>query len=718
MGVPGAAAEPDRSGGTVSNAISGGSFGVSLQTGTIHGDVHIHHQPPPRLIPRQLPPVPPHFTNRTAETGVLDEAWSGRRQGSPVLVVLSGPGGVGKTALASSWGSRAAERFPDGQLYADLGGFRPEHPLEPGHVLSGFLRALGVEPEQVPAELPEQTSLFRSLTARSRILIVLENVTSAAQVTPLTPGTGDGMVLVTSRLRLTGVLARGGALVDIAPLSQEHAMDLLVRAAHRTEADTEVRQVADLARLCGRLPLALSVAGARLASRPRWPVARMVRELADERLRLAALSVDEGVSVTSVFDVSYEGMSARQARAYRRLSLHPGPDFEAGTAAAVLDLPVEDAVDVLESLVDASVLEERGSDRYRFHDLVRLHARGRAAQEEDEGEALAVLERITGHYLALAVAVDRKVMPGEWHVGPVYERIGETTVFETDLAALVTLETELANVMAVLRSATASGLDLLVWQLCEAMWSLFLYRKHFQDWIEAYGLGIEAAQRCGAEAAAARMHHRRGVGFHNVGREEEALQEGQAALAAARAAGHQLAQSAALQLVGMAARALGRHDEAIDALRQAVELDREAGQLRSEALAQRLLGSAHYAAGHLSSAVRELERSCELAARLGDPPVLAMSRVYLAEALTRSGRAPEALDLARAAWAVMENSGSSQYLARIMMAWGQAAEATDDLTTAQDRLLRAHAFFTDAGVPNLRPVQEALSRVGARLDAR
>ncbi|MEU1665321.1 tetratricopeptide repeat protein [Streptomyces sparsogenes] len=704
-------------GGPVSNQISGGSFGVSVQARTIHGGVHVHHQPSAGLVPKQLPIVPAHFTNRTAETRLLDEALAAPRDGAPVLVLLSGPGGAGKTALASYWGSRVSESFPDGQLYADLGGFRAEQPVAPGVVLGRFLRALGVAPEQVPIDLAEQAALFRSLTAEQRLLVLLDNAISAAQVAPLLPGSADGMALVTSRWRLSGVLAQGGALVEVTALSQDHAVELLMHSVGRARGDAEGQQVDDLARLCGRLPIALCVAGARLASRPRWPIDRVVRELADEQRRLAALSVEGGVSVTSVFDVSYEGLSERQARAYRWLALHPGPDFGLGMAVAVVELPFQEAEEVLETLVDASVLEDSGVDRYRFHDLIRLHARRRAEAEDSERERDAVLERVAEYYLSVAVAADRTVMPQEWQVGPAYERYGATAGYETNVEALDSLESELPNLMAVLRAASERGLDQLVWQLCEAMWSLFLYRKHFQDWIAAYRLGIEAAGRCGDQAAKARMHNRLGIGFHNLSLREEALQEGQAALTAARATGHELAESEALQLVGMASRALGRFDEAIEALRRAVELDRRTRQVRSEALAQRRLGQAVYAAGQTAQAVEELERACALAAELSDPPVEAMSQVCLAEALTRADRAFEALGLAQAAWAVVEDSGSNQYRARVMMVWGQAAERLDDLTTAQDCLLRARAFFTEAGVPDLKPVQDALTRVETRLEA-
>ncbi|MFE2159908.1 ATP-binding protein [Streptomyces lydicus] len=695
----------------------GGSVGVVAQAGGADGGVHVHHPyPSATVVPRQLPAAPAHFTNRIAEMSLLDEAQVGQRPGSPVLVMLTGPGGVGKTALASSWGARVTGDFPDGQLYADLGGSSTEGPVAPAQVLAGFLHALGVAPERVPTSLVEQTTLFRSLTARSQLLVLLDNAVSAAQVRPFLPASAKSMVVVISRWRLGGLLAEGGMLIEVPLFSQEHAVELLSRSAGLARREREGQQIGDLARLCGRLPIALCVAGARLALRPRWPVARVVSDLADEQRRLKSLTVDGGVSVASVFDLSYEGLSALEARAYRWLALHPGPDFGVGVASAVLHLSLHDTTEVLERLVDASVLEDRSLDRYRFHDLIRLHAQQRAATEDTASERDAVVEHAAKYYLSVAVITDHLVMPQQWHVGPAYERDAQAEASSaTSREALGRLEPELPNLMAVLQAVAERGLDPLVWQLCEAMWSLFLYRKHFHHWLTAYQLGAEAAARCGNQAAVAVMRHRLGIGYHNLSRSQEALQEGRASLAAARTAGHALAESAALQLMGMALRTQRRFDEAIDVLGKAVELDHRTGQVRSEALAQRLLGQAMYAAGRTEQAVGELRRACELAAVIYDAPVEAMSKVCLAEALTRVGQPSEALELARSAWEVVVDSGSDQYKARAMMAWGQAAEGLEDLPTAQGCLLQARAFFTEAGVPDLQPVQRALSRVVARL---
>jgi tetratricopeptide (TPR) repeat protein len=701
---------------TVVNKVSGGSLGTSVQAGTIHGGVHVHQQAATaRAVPRQLPGAPPHFTNRAAELQALDEAVAGREGKAATLVLLSGPGGVGKTALASHWGRRTAGDFPDGQLYADLGGFSTEGPVSPEQVLGGFLRALGVAPDRVPSGLAEQAALFRSLTADLRLLVLLDNAVSAAQVRPMLPASAGSTVVVSSRWRLGGLLAEGGVLVEVAALPQEHAVELL-RQALGTRGNREIQQVGELASLCGHLPIALCVAGARLASRPRWPVARVVRELADEQRRLAALSTHSEVSVNTVFDLSYDSLATREARAYRWLALHPGADFGLGAAAAATGLPLQETTDALEKLVDASVLEDSGTDRYRFHDLIRLHAQQRAEAIDAQSVRDAVIERVVRYYLSFAVAADRVVMPNEWHIGPEYESSRKAAApYQTGREALEAVEPELGNLMAVLRAASRCGLHTLVWQLCEALWPLFLYRKHFPEWIAAYQMGIHAADRCGNQLAASRMHHRLGIAFHNLSRTHDALSEGRTALEAARAAGNELAESSALQLMGMALRAGGRFDEAVAALRQAVELDRRGRQPRSEALAQRLLGQALYAAGQNDQAVEELTRACELAAMLSDPAVEAMSKVPLAEALTRGNRPALALRLAQEAWDVMRDAGSDQYRARIMMAWGQAAEALGDLEAARERLAQALAFFTAAGVPDLQPAQRALGRVRARL---
>jgi tetratricopeptide (TPR) repeat protein len=664
-----------------------------------------------------LRPAPPYFTDRRAELAELDRIASDEPERSgPSLAVIHGPGGVGKSALALRWLHGAADQYPDGQLYVDLGLESTAGPLL-SSVLGRFLRALGMAGERVPADLGEAAALFRSVTADRRIAVLVDNAASATQVRTLLPASPLSLVVVATRWRLGGLVMDGAKFMELVPLGVRAGTEMLTRTLGDSRVSGELDDVERLVELCGGLPIALSIAGARLATRPRWPVARVVRDLADEQRRLSALSVEEEISVHGVFDLSYEGLSDVVSRAYRWLGLHPGPDFRVGAAAAALETPDEDASELLETLVDASLLHVTETERYYFHDLIRLHARQRAEDKDPPETRTGVVQRIVEHYLSSAVLAECVVSPLGWRLGPPCpRREGPAGADGTGVAAALNgLESELPNLMAALRAAVDHHFDELVWQLSEAMWSLFLYRKHFPDWILAYQLGSKAAGRSGNHAARSRMHHHLGFAYHNLGRAEDAVRQGDAALAAAQTAGQSRMESEALNLIGMANRACGRYDEAIDVLRRAVTLDSRAGLLRNESLGRRRLGQALGAAGRIDEAVDELSLARQQAAALPDAHVEANTTVWLADALTRAGRAAEALDLATEAWATLRESGSNQYRAHVLMIWGEAAERLDDLTTARDRLTQARNLFRDLGLPHVARVQGLLDRVEARL---
>lgn len=700
------------------NLITGGVSGTSVQAGTIHGGVHFHHATPAvDVVPRQLAAPPTHFVGREAELAELDRiAGDGHPRNGPAVAVISGQGGVGKSALALHWLHRRAARFPDGQLYADLTAERAEGSQLMNSVLGGFLRALGVSGERIPLDLGETAALFRSLTADKRIAVLVDNAASAAQVRTLSPASPTSTVVVTTRWRLGGLAMDGAGVVLLTPFRTEAGTELLARAMGFARVAREPDAAVRLVELCGGLPIALSIVGARLTTRPNWSVARMVHGLVDEQRRLSALTMGQDISVHGVFDLSYDGLSEEESRAYRLLGLHPGPHFRAELAAAVLQRPGMDAFDLLENLVDASLLEIAGTDRYRYHDLVRLHAREQATREESDEERTAVLRRVLDHYLRFAVEADVVVNPLERRIGPAFEhREAAGTNYDSGEAALADLELELPNLMTALHAGVEHELDDLVWQLCEAMYSLFLYHKHFEQWITTYRLGIVAASRCGDDAARSRMHHHLGLAFHNLGRPDEAAAEGTEALAAARAAGHGGAETEALQLIGMADRARGRYDAAVEVLTEAVELDAEAGRLRDEALARRRLGQTLVAAGRVDEAIGQLRVARTQASRLADAHVEANTTVWLADALVRRGRAEEAIDLIEKAWQVLRKSGSRQYHAQVLMVWGEAAERQGDLVTATARLQQARDLYAELGAPHVARAQNALDRVGSRL---
>jgi tetratricopeptide (TPR) repeat protein len=710
---------PGREGSALTNAVTGIVAGPSVQAGAIHGGVHVHQvaAAAAEVVPRQLRPPPRHFTDRVTALAELTQlASGGPPHAGSTLAVISGPGGVGKSALALRWLHDVVDRFPDGQLYVDLRTNDSERTLSLGSVLAGFLRALGVAGERIPVEAGEAAALFRSVTADKRVAVLVDNASSAAQVRLLVPASPLSVVVVTSRSRLGGLAMDGAAFVTLTPLETPAGTDLLARTVGDARMAREPDATATLVELCGGMPIALSIAGARLITRPGWSVARVVQDLSSEQRRLAALWVDEDVSVRGVFDLSYEDLGAPLARAYRWLGLHPGPHFGVGVASAILKVSTEAATDLLEHLVDASLLEVGAGDRYQFHDLLRLHARQRAEQEDTATDRHAVIKRVLEYYIARAAAVDRAIMPLEWRLGPAFatpahDRPGYTTSAE----ALDNLEPELPNLMAALRAGVANDFDDLVWQLCEAAWSLFLYRKHFPDWIAAYQWGIEAAERCRNDAAKSRMHHHLGFAYHNLRRCEEAVEQGTLALVAARAAGHGRAESGALALIAMATRELGRYEEAITILQQLVDLDHQSGRSRNEALNRRRLGQTLTIAGHFDKAVQELRRARELAAALPDPPVEAVTTVWLAEALSLIGCGAEAMDLLRDAEATLSESGSPQYLAHVFMVRGELAERLDDLMLAHENLTRARDLFTEIGAPHVTRVQHVLDRVELRL---
>lgn len=664
-----------------------------------------------RVVPRQLRLPPVNFTGRATERAELTRIANAGGSG-PAVAVLSGPGGVGKSALALTWLHDTADDYPDGQLYVDLA---PDaKPASLDVVLGHLLRALGVAGDRIPVDVEAAAALFRSETAGKRLALLLDNAVSTAQVRTLLPAAQASVVVVATRWRLGGLAMDGASFLMVAPLDIDAGAELLARTAGAAGGALDHDGIERLAKLCGGLPIALTIAGAQLAMRRDRSIGRVVRDLNDEQRRLSILSVEREISVRSVFDLSYDSLPATEARAYRLLGLHPGPYFRAPVVEAALLLTEDDADDVLTALVDASLLHVR-DDRYFFHDLVRLHAREWAEREDSPEERDSVVERILYHYLRFAADADRVVIPLEWRLAPVFGQLGEQPRNATGPAALDDVEAELPNLMAALRAAAALGHDELVWQLCETMYAFFLYRKHFPDWLAAYRLGVDAATRCGDQLALARTQRRLGLAYHNLHQEDEAAAWGGAALAAARAARNARAEAEALQLIGMADSARGRLDEALDVLATATDLTSGLGLTRDEVLARRLLGQTLTKAGRFAEAVSELQRGRAQAMTLPDPHAQAHTTIWLIDALNRAGRPTEALGLADETWETLRETGSPQYRAHALKVWGEAAAATGDLTTAAELLTRARDLYAALGTPHVAGAQQALDEVHARL---
>jgi Helix-turn-helix domain/NB-ARC domain len=338
----------------------------------------------PGGAPCQLPADLADFTGRAEQVALVRGLLAATAPGgTPAVVVVAGTAGVGKTALAVHAAHQLRSWFPDGQLYANLGGAGPR-PQDPGEVLSGLLRVLGVDGAAIPAAVGERAALYRARLADRRVLVVLDDAASEAQVRPLLPGTAGCGVLATSRARLVGL--EGARRLDLEVLAPGQAVELLGRVAGAARVAAEPEAAAAIVGYGGWLPLAVRIAGAKLAGRRHWPLARLAGLLADERRRLDQLVVGD-LEVRASVALSYQALTGDHQRTFRRLGQLAAPDFAAWVAAALLDSTAEQAEELVDGLVQAQLLEVAGRDqtdqvRYRFHELLRLYARERATVED------------------------------------------------------------------------------------------------------------------------------------------------------------------------------------------------------------------------------------------------------------------------------------------------------------------------------------------------
>lgn len=700
------------------NVLSGAVAGHSVQAGAIHGDLHFYqarHASP--LIPRQLPRPSAHFTNREEELAALEEVSSA----PPILAVLSGPGGVGKTALALWWASQIQDRFPDGQLYIDLSGFSGDEPVDPTEALTAFLRALGAKPQQLPVKLAELAALYRSMTAGRCLLVLLDNAFSAAQVRVLLPGSSDSAVVVTSRSRLAGLSSDGARLVHIGPLPTRHAVALLGRAAGEARISREGERAVELVRMCGGMPIAVCLAGARLASRPRLSLTRMAADFTREQDRLRALSTHDGPSIQAAFDVSYRFLVASAAVLYRGLALHPGQEFGLGVVASLIAAAGSDAgwTDPLDTLVQANLLEEVGDDRFRFHDLLRIHARERAQMDNTEQERDLAQRAMLEWYLAAALEADhvvtpyRRRLPYEFASAPI-----ELPAFTDREAALSWLEQERANLISAGRTALEQDWPELAWHLSDVMWPLLLYRKHYRDRLEIDRRGVAAARRWGNAWAEADMLKRLGRVSTTVGSLDEAEEHYRLAVSQYAESGDRRGVADAQEGLALLFLDTGRPTEAIALLRRLLVVNDEFGDDRSTGLTLINLGLALPQLGRHREALNLLTRAQTIFGALSDVDPYNQARVLIAQARAHLelGELDSAHEAAEQAERAMRGLGSENGEAEALELLGEVAHRRGEHDIALTRWRRALEIFLSLGSTRVAAVRARLAELASPAD--
>ncbi|MET8545849.1 BTAD domain-containing putative transcriptional regulator [Kitasatospora sp. NPDC004799] len=513
--------------------------------------------PHPRPRPAQLPWELPTFVGREDQLHAMDRHLTDPEgpDGTPAVTVITGVAGGGKSALAVRWSHRARARFPDGQLFADLRGWSPAGPQEPHAVLAAFLRALGVPAEDVPGRLDEAAALYRSTLAGRRVLIVLDNARRSEQVRPLLPGTGGCAVVVTSRDRLAGLVVREGAhRIELADFSPAEGRALVRRVLGAERIAAREQAVARLLDACGHLPLAVGLAVARLRDRPHHDLADFTAELAAAGTRLDVLEADgddPSTRLRTVFALSYRALDEPAGRLFRLLALSPAVDLTAPVAEAVGGLDGTQSARVLHRLANVHLLAEHSVGRYRFHDLVRLFAAERAAQQESEHSRALARRRWYAWCLQHAGAAARLLIPGRPRVPlpPPPEGLRTTAFAEPD-EAMRWCEGQRANLLATAGHTFEHRDDEVAWKLPALLWiHLHCSGRH----TERLALGrtaLAAARRLADPLAEGRTLNDQGHAWSTVGDLRRARQHYEQALGLVRAAADPAAEGQVLANLG------------------------------------------------------------------------------------------------------------------------------------------------------------------------
>jgi tetratricopeptide (TPR) repeat protein len=539
----------------------------------------------PGLLPRDVP----GFTGRDDELARLAALAGG---GRVAVSAIGGTAGVGKTALAVHAAHRLLAGFPDGHLYADLRGYTAgQDPAEPDEVLQVFLRRLGVTADEVPAGLEERSGLLRQVLAGRRVLMVLDNARTEAQVRPLLPGAGGSLVLVTSRSVLPGLEVDERVSLDTLPPGEAEAM--LAQVIGKARAGAEPEAVAEVARLCGRLPLALRIAGQLLAAHSAWPVARLARELAGEQERLARLGAGD-LQVRSAFEVSYAQLPQDDARLFRLLGLHPGPDFDAGSAAALAGTAGGEAAAVLDRLVGAYLVTEDASGRFTMHDLLRLYARATCRETDTPADREAAETRLVSHYVDLAGFLDSCVDP---LLRPAAEQAAEQAgqALPSMRQALGVFQASRPGLLAALALAAQRGWDQQVGRLSDSMTGSLSVLRYLDDLLTVHEAALAAARRAEDRAAEGAALNNLGIAYRQLRRFEEAVDCHQQDIAICRETGDKHGEGQALNSLGNAYQAMRRFEEAVDCHQQALAIRRETGDKHGEGRTLNNLGLTYQA---------------------------------------------------------------------------------------------------------------------------
>jgi DNA-binding SARP family transcriptional activator len=698
-------------------------------------------------VPGMLPTDIADFTGRTKQIEDIRQrlmlaSEDRSRFAVPILVIVGKPG-VGKTTIAVHVSHSVGDRFPHGQLFADLHG-AASRPTSPMQVLERFLRVLGVSGTAIPDGLEERAEMYRALLADRRMLIVLDDAGSESQVLPLLPGNPNSAVIITSRSRLAGLA--GASHVDVEIFDSHQSVDLLSRIAGIERVQSEIEAAEALAELCGRLPLALRIAGARLSSRPHWSVEQLVSRLEDETRRLDELKHGD-MGIRASISLTYDSVGEDARRLFRRLTILDSQIFSAWVSAALLDHPLDTAQDLLDDLADAQLIETTGvgygvHSQYRFHDLIRVFARERLAAEETAGERNAALARVLGGLLFLAEAAHRREYGGDYvqiHSDASRWPLPAKLVDQLVASPLQWYERERSMLVSGIRQAAQAGFVPLCWDLAISSVTLFESRVYLDDWRETHQIALTASRQGQDKRGQAAMLYSRGSLYITEQRFGDARCDFEAAVQLFEEVRDSQGTALVIRNIGFLDRLSGRfadaeahYRRALDIFRgtedqvasayvlhnlaqlrlefddlpgaqrllsEALELSRRSGSRRVEAQVLHRIGHTYLQSDQPALAVEVFNGALDVVRNIGDPTGEAYALHGLGIARLRRGELAEANSALHRS--LMLASTSSEHLveARVQLGLGELALAQEDPPQAVINFEQALSLFRQMYMP-------------------
>ena len=680
-------------------------------------------------VPAQLPRTPGHFTGRYDELARLDELAAQHESDGRVLLI-AGPPGMGKTALAVHWTHQIKANFPDGQLFVDLRGNDQVSALPTSRAVAQFLRALGVPPDRVPVDEPEQIALYRSIISDRRVLVVLDNAGSAEQVLPLIPPAPSGLALITSRQRLSSLrteFAVGSVVLDV--LDEADAVTLLAQSIGDKEATEGREALAELARLCGRLPLALRIAASKLTA-GRQPVRQIVGDLTDQRGRLAELATDDAArSVRAAFASAYHGLSPAAARAFRMLGLHPGATIWPELLATMTGSDLSAARQALAELAATHLVTEVGGRGCRSHDLIRLFASECAEQEETPESRAEAIDRMLSWWVRVAEMARQVPDRDRRYVVATHHRSTPQLPFGAQYDAVLDwLDDHRDELYAAIAYADQHGHHKVLVDLAHLLPWYFDHRNLFADALDLFQRGLRAVEATGTgrrsmlnnvglcnmllfrfdvareyfEAALVErgpdersnsfLHNNLSELYRMSGDYEGAIRWSRTAIGLARAAGEPHSEAVGLTSLGEAYIKLGQPEVALDYLRQALDRRVRVNDRAGEAVVRSNLAVAHSMLGDYPTAQREFGATLAIQQSLGDRRRQAVTLLQLGESHLARGDHRAAIEAFTSALDLNHALGNRHLEATTLCRLGEVYLAAGDAEGARERLDGAQAL--------------------------